>query len=243
MIGIFIAWAISAAVLLAAACFLGIAIKRGPFGILIDDRGRYSLSHVQVVLWTWVVLSLIVGVFVGRLIDGTPADALDFAIPAELLIVLGINLGSSMTVTAVKTNQNNENPQSVAASAGAADPPRFSQIFLVERGASSDAAVDVAKFQSFWFTLILVAAYVAVAIGLINGVSDADDIAELPKFSDEFLVLLGISHAAYVGGKLPTVKDEAPGLKMSDLRKIKNLTEDERKAYMVSAGIKPRKAF
>ena len=36
-------------------------------GILIDDRYRYSLTHFLIVLWSIVILSLIAGVFFGRL--------------------------------------------------------------------------------------------------------------------------------------------------------------------------------
>jgi hypothetical protein len=35
-------------------------------GILIDDRGRYSLTRLQLSLWTLVVLSLTAGVFAAR---------------------------------------------------------------------------------------------------------------------------------------------------------------------------------
>jgi hypothetical protein len=58
---VYVAWAVSAAVLVAVAVWLGMSIRRSAFGVLIDSRGRHSLSQLQLVLWTLLVLSLIAG--------------------------------------------------------------------------------------------------------------------------------------------------------------------------------------
>src|SRR5579859_4635543 len=58
----FVGWVICAAFLSLCAIVLGMrAIHRGWLGILIDQRGRFSLTQVQLVLWTIVILSLIGG--------------------------------------------------------------------------------------------------------------------------------------------------------------------------------------
>ena len=230
------AWGISAAVMLLLAAWLGAAIRRGFFGILIDDRGRYSLSRLQLVLWTLVALSLIAGVFITRLLDGSPENALEFTIPGELLAVLGISAGSTVTSTVIKTNENNENPRKVAAS-DASDPPRFSQVFLIEEGTAADAYIDVAKFQNFWFTLILVVAYVAIAVGGILAVDSADELGALPSFPEGFLILLGISHAAYLSGKLPTPPGDARGRQLLDLQV---LSEKQRLEQLEQQDFTPR---
>lgn len=206
-------WAISAAIVSLAAVALGVAIKRGMAGILIDTRGRYSLTQLQIVVWTIVVLSLISGVFWGRLFGGLAADALAFTIPEELLIVLGVSVGSTVASTVIKADHDATNPSFVAAS-NRADPPRFTQVFMVEEGPMADKVVDIAKFQNFWITLLLIVAYVALAIAAIGSAATPSALNALPGFSDNLVVLLAISHAGYLAGKLPKATSQAPGQRL-----------------------------
>jgi hypothetical protein len=90
-------------------------------------------------------------------------------VPDNLLIVMGISLGSAATATAVKAAKDASiQAEHVLTSDPEVNPPRFAQIFLFEEGAMADKAVDAAKFQNFWFTLILQAAYVSLAITAIR---------------------------------------------------------------------------
>ena len=216
MSSIYWAWAISAAVISGLAAGLGYAVvpDRGVFGILVDRRGRFSLTHFQLVAWTIVVLSLISGVFWGRLVDGVD-DPLSFSIPDEVLGLLGISLGSSLATGVVKSAKDEAAGARIAAS-NSKDRPRFAQIFLQEEGAFADKVIDIAKFQNFVITLVLVVAYVALAIQTINDATSAAAVTALPGFSATFLTLLGISHATYVGGKLPTQQGEPPGLTVAN---------------------------
>jgi hypothetical protein len=215
MTAIYAAWAISAVVLVALAALLGglTTPARFPLGILIDQRGRYSLSNLQLVMWSIIVLSLVSGVFWGRLVDGV-ANPLSFSIPANVLALLGISGGSAATAAAVKASKDATRSASIAASASQ-DMPRFSQVFLQEEGASADKVVDVSKYQNFIVTLILGAAYVALAIHAIDHSATAASLKKLPDFSGTFLVLLGISHGAYVAGKLPNPAGTPQGLTMA----------------------------
>ena len=208
---IYAAWAISAGACLLIAMGLGFAVRiaPGPLGLLIDQRGRYSLTHVQVVIWTIVVLSLVSGIFWGRLLDDVP-DPLGFDIPDEVLGLLGIVAGSAVATKVAKSAKDVTRPASVAASSPA-DPPRPAQIFFLEEGQYADRVVDVAKFQNLIITMVLVVAYVAMAIDTIDDAGSAADVT-VPTFSGTFLTLLGISHAAYVAGKLPNQAGEPAGL-------------------------------
>jgi hypothetical protein len=198
---LYAAWAISAAVLVVAAIALGAAVGRGYLGILIDQRGRYSLTHLQIVLWTLVVISLISGVFWARLFDDAKT-ALDFGIPGELLGVLGISVGSTVAATVVKSEKDRSRAESIAAT-NETKRPSFKQVFTVEEGEFADRAIDVTKFQNFWFTLILITAYVGLCIGQFNDLNDIGELTSLPGFDPNFVTLLGISHAGYIAGKLP----------------------------------------
>lgn len=74
---------------------------------------------------------------------------------------------------------------------------------MLEEGEYADQIIDVTKFQSFVFTVVLLAAYIATAIDTIVFDKTADKVTALPGIAGTFLVLLGISYAGYVGGKLP----------------------------------------
>jgi hypothetical protein len=186
-------------------------------GILVDERLRFSLTKLQMVLWTLVFLSLLTAVFLVRLLDNDPSDALQITIPPEILALVGISAGSAVLTTAIKSPRTEsiryqavklmEANMGVKPAAGSAAgsgivgmPSHLSQVFLVEQGDAMDKVVDVTKFQNFFLTLIAVGAYVVMAAGALAGTSSP---AGLPGFSQDLLWLIGISHAAYVGGKIP----------------------------------------
>jgi hypothetical protein len=226
-------WAVSAAVLVALAVVLGLRVSLPPgnirprplwLGILIDNRGRFSLNRVQLIVWTIVVISLIAGVFFGRLIEGV-GEPLEFTIPGNVLGLLGISVGSAVTVATIKSNKaatatappvpppapevvaaapNGRAATTLATYQATGRPPFPGQVFMVEEGAYADDVVDAGKFQSFAITIVLVVAYVAMAISTISDATSAAHVTALPDLKGTFLVLLGISYAGYAGSKLPT---------------------------------------
>jgi len=226
MTAILLAWAVSALTLLALALVLGWHVKLPgegggrlklwALGILLDNRGRFSLNRLQLVAWSIVVISLISGVFFGRLIDEV-ANPLQFTLPGRVLGLLGISLGTGVTTGAVKaTKKGKAEAEKIAAPpAGKASSrlatfeatkkqPTFWQVFMLEEGDYADDAVDVTKFQGFAITIVLVVAYVAMSIKYIVEAKLAGQVKSLPNIEGTFLVLLGISYGGYVGGKLPT---------------------------------------
>lgn len=226
MTAILLSWAASAAVLVLLAGGLGwqvrlpgnpeTRLKLWALGVLVDNRGRFSLNRLQLVVWSIVVISLISGVFFGRLIDGV-ANPLQFTIPDRVLGLLGISVGVGVTTGAVKaTKKVKAEAEPIAAPrAGKATnrlatyqatnkEPSFWQVFMLEEGDYADDAVDVTKFQSFAITIVLVVAYVAMAIDSIIEAKVASSVTSLPDIAGTFLVLLGISYGGYIGGKLPT---------------------------------------
>jgi hypothetical protein len=220
---ILVAWGISAALLILLAVVLGTITRPPsvPFGIFIDNRGRFSLTHFQLVLWSLVILSLISGIFWGRLVEGVQ-DPLGFTIPGNVLGLLGISVGSAVTAGVVKASKDASatSASRIAASNPAVDPPRWGQIFLLEEGEYADSVVDVTKFQNFVITLVLVVAYVALSIDAIVDAKQAVNVTTLPDIAGTFVILLGISHAGYVAGKVPNQAGRAPGLNMSDRQTV-----------------------
>jgi len=200
MVAIYVSWAVSGAVLLILAIIAGIYANKRIDGILIDHRGRYSLTHFQLVLWTLTIISLLSGVFFGRLIHGV-ANPLDITIPTPVLGLLGISLASGVTATAVKRTKDRTNASTISVSGGADNPPRLAQIVLDEEGTFADQVVDVSKFQGFVVTILLVIVYIAVSVNTIGATLSAR--ATLPTLSGTWLILLAISHGAYVTAKVP----------------------------------------
>jgi len=171
-------------------------------GILVDDRGRFSLTHFQIVLWTLVILSSLVGAFVSQ-----NFDAASLRLSSELLGLMGISLGSTVLATGVKSAKDASGAKIARAGMkelpggqkvmrdGKEDElrPHFAQIWLEEEGGQAEKVVNVSKFQSLIFTLVIVVYYVAAA-WKVGGIPD------LPQ---DVVWLIGISHAGYVGGKIP----------------------------------------
>jgi len=200
MRSVFIWWVISAGILILAAWRTGHHASKGKvFGIFLDSRGRFSLSQFQIVLWTILVLSLLAGVFIARLFAGV-AGPLNITIPNELLIVMGISVGSTTAASAVKASKDIKNVNIIGK-----DVPKFSQVYLAEEGTGPET-VDITRFQNFWLTLIVVGAYLATAVAYIGAKTTVSELNSLPGFDGTLLTLLGISHAGYIAMKLPDKK-------------------------------------
>lgn len=74
---------------------------------------------------------------------------------------------------------------------------RFSQVLLEEEGDNADLVVSPTKFQNLILTVVA-----GVALIVMIASQKTLDLT----LSEQFLWLLGISHASYVGGKIPNKK-------------------------------------
>jgi hypothetical protein len=193
-------WILSLLALLFLAGWVGRQTGQGKLGILIDGRGRYSLTHFQVVLWTVVILSSILGVLISQ---GFDPKAVQF--PPELLGLMGIIAGSGVLATGVKESKNAPGSRANVARTGpftlsngkkTTISARFAQIWLEEEGDQADRVVNITKYQNFIFTLVILGFYVTAAWKT----------GGLPQLSEGIVWLIGISHAGYVGGKVPDKK-------------------------------------
>lgn len=184
------------------AAALGGALKKNPWAIFIDSRNTWSLSQFQLVVWTFVGLPLIVATAIWRARYDSGA-AWDFTIPGELLALMGISLGSTVTSLAIKGTKDANRSAFVAARAAAVDHPPFADMFAVEEGSSGLKNLDVTKIQNFVLTVFLLASYVwIVIVAFADMTSDAAPSA-LPAMSDSMVGLLALSHGGYLVGKIP----------------------------------------
>ena len=190
-------WVVSGLVLLILAIWIGRQTTKMFLGILIDGRGRYSLTHFQIVLWTIIILSSAIGVLIAKGFDQT-----NFGISSQLLGLMGISAGSAVLATGVKATKDAPGATAKVARVGTftlrngkttAITPHFAQIWQEEEGDLADRVVNITKFQNFIFTLVIVGFYVTLAWKA----------GGLPTLPDNVVWLIGISHAGYVGGKVP----------------------------------------
>jgi hypothetical protein len=221
MMSALVYWAITGVVMIVLAGLIGRRAKywtdegkevsKNWLGILIDERQRFSLTHLQVVLWSLVLLSLLAALFLARLFGGVaPTEILKITIPQEILVLAGISGGSAVIATAAKSTRTDEIRKLGTSGSKIVPldstpnakplPAHFSQIFMVEDGDMIDKVVDAAKFQNFFLTLIAVGAYVVIAASVLASTTNLNNLA-FPGFSPDLLWLVGISHAAYVGNK------------------------------------------
>ncbi|MCB0182114.1 MAG: hypothetical protein KDI62_28065 [Anaerolineae bacterium] len=192
-----ISWIVSCLVLLLLAMAIGKQTTNRLLGILIDGRGRYSLTHFQIVVWTLVILSSAIGVLIA---DGF--NPTNFGFSPQLLGLMGISAGSAVLATSVKGSKDAPGSTANVARAGTFTlsdnttttiTPHFAQIWLEEEGDQADKVVDITKYQNFIFTLVVVGFYVTIAWNT----------GGLPVLPDNVVWLVGISHAGYVGAKVP----------------------------------------
>jgi hypothetical protein len=174
-----LAWALSFVVLCLIAIVIGLGTKRGWLGVFIDSRPRYSLTHFQVLVWTLLLLSTMLGIFIASGFDPKSLE-----IHPTLLGLMGVVAGSATLATAVKSGKPPYR---------GTDDPKLSQMWLQEEGTAIDTAIDVSKFQGFLVTCVVVALYVTITWKT----------QAFPNFTETVVWLVAISHAGYVTAKIP----------------------------------------
>lgn len=219
-----VTWYVALLVLVVFACLAGRASGKGWLGILIDERGRYSLNHLQIVLWTLLVLSTLAALFYVRL----PLIN-SLVIPQTLLVLMGISVGSAASSGAVKSGKDVRGaavqkqgilPTAAVVPGGQVRlPPRFAQVVLQEEGPMIDQVVDVTKFQNLIITLVIAGVYVTLLIDkATSGTPDFPDLDKVPNL----LWLLGLSHAGYLAGKLPDKPTQSNGGAINQALRARN---------------------
>lgn len=192
-------------------------------GLLIDSRNKMSLSRLQLVLWTLVVISALLTVALFNIREDPNEDPLDIIVPPQVWGLLGISTASFVTAATIKSQKKNVNVSKKAKvkttealqKAGEdpsklADPQGSLVAFLRPDDAGvgdffkgdevvSAAYLDLGKVQVFFFSVIVVFTY-AVEVGALLYGADAA-IKSLPDLNTGIVALLGISHAGYLSSK------------------------------------------
>jgi hypothetical protein len=179
----------------AVAAFIGLVFSGAFVGVGLywfakGRDGRYSLTNVQLILWTGVIIGSYVGM--AALSGGFLGS-----IPDNLMVLMGVSAGSYVTATgtraaqegkAKRTSRDYETKIAARKSAGASD------IVSSEGGANH---LSIPKLQVLFWTLVAILIYVLVVAGNFQSGT-----ATLPDPGSGLVVLMGISHGAYLGNKL-----------------------------------------
>lgn len=188
-------------------------------GALIDERNKISLSRLQMIAWTIVVLSAYLTAVLQRVAAGE-TESLAVAIPQELWWLMGISTASlvgSRLITGQKMaaeprtheGQNKKSaPENVGHVVGVVttnETPQaasWANIFQQEE-VLGKGSLDLSKIQMFFFTVVILVAYCA---NLWSALSETPGVlVGLPPVADSMNVLLGISHAGYLTNKATPV--------------------------------------
>ncbi len=297
-------WAFNAALLTAFVLLLGHGMTGRLAGILIDERNKMSLSRLQLIIWTILILSAFLTSAEWNVLKAFPTP-LNIVIPDTVWFLLGISatsfvaqpliLNTKTTSPADPTQMNNNmdilarqrgvaltapdvamvqppltnpvaaSPQFIPPSwlpststpivptidplagnqaAPAANPglpaivatplpatsspsgatlsDKLDQLNIVPKGqlvtysnptdarfadmfkgeeTGNMAQLDLSKIQMFYFTIVVAVAYAAALSAIMIGNPTGSMISAFPDLSQGMVVLLGISHAGYLGYK------------------------------------------
>lgn len=203
-------------------------------GVLIDSRNKISLSRLQMLMWTVLLLS---GFLVAVLINiRRTASPLSIELDETLWGLMGISTASLVGSPLLKNSKKSEKPNTeamaktkeVLADQGVdtthvkaegkilvnekPEDASWTDIFKGEE-TGNGANLDLAKIQMFFFTLVTWSLY-ALALGslLRNVTHTTAAITAFPPVDQSMVALLAISHAGYLANKaVPHTPDPPPG--------------------------------
>ena len=202
-------WVFTMLSMLAFVLVAGDGITGRPGGAFIDERKKISLSRLQLLLWTVLILSAYfaaalsnIEVAVAMSGEGL-SSALGVAIPKEIWVLLGISAASFVGSPIIKSTKRDKDTTKTAGAEGQLvcnaelKDARWSDMFTGEETGNSKV-LDLGKVQMFFFTLIVLLVY---GYALRFALTAEPPITEFPAVDQSMLALLGISHTAYLSYK------------------------------------------
>jgi hypothetical protein len=172
-------------------------------GVLIDQRNRISLSRLQLVVWSLLVISAVVTYGALNGVWGRSAP-LGLDIPKELWILLGLSTASFVAAPMVLAPK--ENALATKPFGGHA----WRDIFYGDDTGNADQ-VDFSKVQQFFFTVVLVTVY-GVGLGsvLMKTIPASETLLKFPPLDPNFIGIMAVSQVAYIAYKaVPQNKTDA----------------------------------
>ncbi len=221
------AWALALAALSSLLAVIAYGLDRQPLGFLVDERGRMSLSRLQLVAWSVLILSgywTVSAWNIGIAHAGLAATG-DQVLPTmsrDLWLLLGIVFASPLASSLILKSKTEQGP---AKQDGQSDKPgptyvesqevtnigpvdarttqrawSFMDLFVGEY-TGNRTAVDVSRLQQFIFTLLALIAYAVLLWQMLEVRKSSTMLPSMPDLQENAVALLGLSHAAYLAAK------------------------------------------
>lgn len=203
-------WLLDLAIIAAFVVLVSIAITGAPIGFLVDERNKYSLSRLQLAVWTVVIASAVLAIALARL---DAADPLALSVPEAVWAVLGITAAASAgspLIRSIKADRHRE-PDPVEATRtlhrlGKASPAPTRAAAEASRAAMESRTqgtivVNVTPEEATWLDLFR---------GDETGNAAIVDLGKIQLFL--FSLLVALAYAAAIASLLATPAAEIAGL-------------------------------
>jgi len=174
------------------------AIGQKHYGVLsifiIDkDTHSYSLSKLQLLLWTCTTVFAYIYFYLCRILIQWSSQFPD--VPAGMSTLIGLSAGTTVAAAGLATARGPKG-------AGPLSPTPADFI-------SSGGVVVAERFQFFVWTIVGVLSFIVLVFN-----ADPAHLSVLPAIPDNFLALMGVSSAGYLAGK--AVRKAGPVLSRVD---------------------------
>lgn len=218
-----VAWVTVLGFLIAFSMICGAAITGRMAGVLIDSRNVMSLSRLQLLSWTLIILSAFLTVALLQVFAGDGCPEIAVTVQPEIWALLGIStttLLASPLLLEIKAAQTPDaedlklnitnleklgdteetlgNKGLVVINKDIAKA-RFSDIFTGEEVGNA-AHIDIARLQMLLFTVVSIVVY-AFKIGELMQFFKQGCNWSFPVLDRNMIVLIGISHGGYLMAK------------------------------------------
>jgi hypothetical protein len=177
-------------------------------GLLVGADGKLSTSKCQFWIWTEVVLFAYVFLFTSHMQGGKSWGASSPMLPTDVLILMGLSVVTAATAKGIAASRPDAAAKaktvaeaaSTARSLGTAPtaPTRYAQ--LVTDNENGEIS-SFSKVQILVWTVVAACVYVVTAI-LARGGFVAGTATSYPDVDAALVVLVGLSHGAYLGNKI-----------------------------------------
>lgn len=166
--------------------------------LLVDERGRWSLSRLQSIAWMSLLLPTFWTMAMVRLFGGA-ADPLALDMDQNLWALLGISAVSLVGSPLVLARKQSSSPEllDVPRNLGRSAPgPR--DLVRGEDAGNADV-LDLSRVQMAFFTAVALCIYFALCWHALS--TQHPTALVFPPVSADLVALLGISHATYLANK------------------------------------------
>jgi hypothetical protein len=210
---------------------VGVAVTGRFWGILINERNVMSLSRFQAVLWTVLVLADFATILLGRAWKGMSLTSGGDLLRTDLLMLMGISLGSAVGTSIVHANKSGKPTPATAVQDAQTNMNDRAGDFTAAQGvlyknkSITDASAgdlfqgdeladahmtDLSKVQMFFFTIVSAVVFLGTADAMFTNMTLGA--VTVPQLPTTLIALMGISHGTYLGNKAVTRTQMQPAM-------------------------------